>query len=244
MDFLRAELKSVDEKSGTWTAVASAAVVDRDNERVMPRCLSWRTPTVPVHIDHDLSIKSLVGRCKPYYDHTGTLLVDGKWGTSELAQSTRRAVMDGSLDAMSIVFIDAVRAKGGDGIMEIQGGELIATDWVTIPSCTASRVLAARGYGGLTVADARRYAMRALVELVELDLAEARAVADRGGPYKSAAPTNPGDVRSVLAEAKQLLADLAAPPGARPKPPEAKAVAPDRLPTSLFDVWNRQREDR
>jgi hypothetical protein len=204
MDFLRAELKSVDEKSGTWTAVASAAVVDRDNERVMPRCLSWRTPTVPVHIDHDLSIKSLVGRCRPYYDHTGTLLVDGKWGTSELAQSTRQAVMDGSLDAMSIVFIDAVRAKGDDGIMEIQGGELIATDWVTIPSCTASRVLAARGYsGGLSVADARRYAMRTLVELAELDLAEARAASTR-----AERPPDPADFPAALAQAKQFLADL------------------------------------
>lgn len=211
MDFLRAELKSVDDTRGTWTAIASAAVIDRDNERVVARSLSWRTPTIPVHIDHDLSIKSLVGRCTPYYDHAGTLLVDGKWGTSELAQATRRAVNDGSLDAMSIVFIDAVRAKGADGIMEIQGGELIATDWVTIPSCTASRVLASRGYGPnpTTVADARRIARQAMRDLVELDLAEARRNLDRIDSYKAArAEPDPANIRDALADAKAFLADL------------------------------------
>lgn len=213
MDFLRAELKSVDESSGTWTAVASAAVIDRDHERVMPRSMTWRTPTIPCHVDHDLSIKSLVGRCTPYYDKTGALLVDGKWGTSLLAQSTRQAVMDGSLDSMSIVFIDAVRAKGPDGIMEIQSGELIATDWVTIPSCTASRVLAARGYGNsLTVGDARRIARQAMLDLARLDLDLARRGLDRIDGAKSirTGQVTPAEVRSALADAKQFLAALSA----------------------------------
>lgn len=206
MDFLHTELKSVDEGSGTWVAVASAASVDRDGERVLPRSLTWRTPTVPVHAGHNFRIESLVGRATPRYDQSGALLVDGKFGTSPLAQATRQAVLDGSLDSMSIVFIGAKKAQGKDGIMEITAGELVSCDWVTIPSNADARVLAARGFGaGPTPGEAQRIVMRTLVELAELDLAEARRLDDASTRTKAARDADP---RAVLAEAQALLRTL------------------------------------
>lgn len=212
MDFLSTTLKSVDESSGTWTAVASAASVDRDGERVLPRALTWRTPTVPVHAGHNFKVESLVGRATPRYDPSGALLVDGKFGTSDLAQATRRAVLDGSLDSMSIAFIDAKRSQGKDGIPEITAGELISCDWVTIPSNADARVLAARDYGGSpSVTEARRMVMRTLMELAELDIAEARRGLDRIDSYKKARRAERytlADFPRVLADAEAFLANL------------------------------------
>ena len=238
MDFLRTELKSVDE-NGSWTAVANASgVLDRDNERVMPRALVWKTTSIPVHVDHRLTVETLVGRGTPYYDAKGMLLIDGKFNTSEMAQATRRKVLDGSLDSMSIVMHDTKRERAADGVMEIVGGELIACDWVTVPSNYESRVLSARSYGAsMTVADARRFAMRTLMQLAELDIAEANRALDRNDAAKGRESTDPTDLRAALADAKAFLASLAAPASTTPKP-QAKATT--RQPGSLWDVFNRE----
>lgn len=240
--FLNTTLKSVDESSGTWTSVANASgVLDRDNERVMPRALIWKTATVPVHVDHRFTVETLVGRGRPYYDANGMLLIDGKFNTSEMGQATRRKVLDGSLDSMSIVMHDTKREQAADGVMEIVGGELIACDWVTIPSNYESRVLAARGYEpctvgeahaalfstGATVAEARRFAMQTIMQLAELDLADAR----RG----FVADPDPADLDAVLADAKQFLAELSRP--ATAAPPRTKASKPrPREIKCLYDV--------
>lgn len=172
-EFLHAEVKAVDSR-GSWTAVANAPVIDRDGERVLPRALTWRTPTIPVHAGHNFKVESLVGRAKPYYDAKGVLLVDGTFGSTPLAQSTRQAVLDGTLTDMSIVFGSATKAKGSDGATEITSGELVACDFVTIPSNPDARVLAARGFGvdGMTVAEARAFVQATLKDLVRLELAD------------------------------------------------------------------------
>lgn len=176
MNWLATELKSADR--GGWTAVAnSPAVVDRDGERILPHAFTWKTATIPVHANHRLDVTALVGRGKPWYDATGTLMIDGTWGSSELAQQTRRAVLDGVLDSMSVVFIDSERRTGDDGVTEITSGELIACDWVSVPSNHGAVVLSARGYQPGSVAEARRYALEARKILAELDAAEQRRVA-------------------------------------------------------------------
>lgn len=183
-DFLHAELKAVDSK-GSWTAVANAAVIDRDGERILPRALSWRTSTIPVHAGHNFKVESLVGRAKPYYDAKGTLMVDGRFGGSPLAQATRQAVLDGTLTDMSIVFLGATKAKGRDGATEITSGELVACDFVTIPSNPDARVLAARGFGGdgMTVAEARAFLQATILDIAALELADAERFLDQSrGP--------------------------------------------------------------
>lgn len=203
MDFLRTTLKSVDD-NGTWTSVASSPSIDRDGERVLPRSLTWRTPTIPVHCGHAFKVEQLVGRAKPYYDQNGFLLVDGKFNSTDLAQTTRRAVLDGSLDSMSVVMVDVKRAEGKDGVTEITGGELVACDWVTIPSNVEARVLAARAWNP-TVAEARAMAHQAMLDLARLDLDEAGAVLRR---LDKAAGVSPAEFRSALGDAQQLLRDL------------------------------------
>lgn len=175
-EYLHAEVKAVDSK-GSWTAVANVPVLDRDGERILPGALTWRTSSVPVHAGHNFKVESLVGRAKPYYDARGTLMVDGTFGTSALAQATREAVLDGTLTDMSIVFVGATKTKAADGATEITSGELVACDFVTIASNPDARVLAARGVtGGMTVAEAKAFVQQALRDLVALEIKDAERV--------------------------------------------------------------------
>lgn len=179
-EFLGAEVKDID-PNGTWTAVASAPVLDRDNERILPGALLWRSPSIPVHAGHSFKVESLIGRCSPRYDAKGVLWVDGRFGSSTLAQATRAQVVDGTLNTMSIVFTNAAKRQSKDGThTEVVSGELVACDFVTIPSNPDALVLSARGNGhGMTVAEARRLADKALRDLVKLDLQEAARILER-----------------------------------------------------------------
>lgn len=180
--YLSAEVKAVDAK-GSWTAIANAPSIDRDGERILPGALIWRTPSIPVHAGHNFKVESLVGRCSPRYDSNGVLMVDGTFGSTELAQRTREQVVDGTLTDMSIVFMSPTKRKAKDGVTEVTSGELVACDFVTIASNVDARVLAARGHElGITVAEARELANKTLMDLAMLELDDAQRVldADRG----------------------------------------------------------------
>lgn len=214
MNYLHAEVKAVD-STGSWTAVASSNNVDRDGERVVAGGLRWRTESIPVHCGHNFKVESLVGRAKPYYESNGMLLVDGKFNTTSLAQQTRQAVLDGSLSDMSIVFIDAQRRKGEDGVPEVTSAELVAVDWVTIPSNVDARVLAARAYGSgsPTVAEAQQMARQVMLDLAKLDLDQARAGIDRLDATKGRRPeaVTPADLRAAIRDTEKFLDDLRSP---------------------------------
>lgn len=178
--YLPAEVKAIDSK-GSWTAVANSPVIDRDGERILPKALHWRTPSIPVHAGHSFKVESLVGRCSPYYDASGTLLVDGTFGGSALAQATRAQVLDGTLDSMSIVFTGANKRTGSDGTTEITSGELVACDFVTIPSNPDAVVLAARGLAPvMTVTEAREIVRDTTLWLARLELADTARYLDAG----------------------------------------------------------------
>lgn len=201
------QVKAVD-STGSWTAVASSPAVDRDTERIVARALHWKTEKLPTHAGHNFKIESLVGRVRPYYDPGGLLLVDGKWGSSDLAQHTRRLVMDGVLDSMSIVFTGAQKSRSEkDGVTEITAGELVAVDWVSIPSNHEARVLAARAWqdrDGL-LHEARLAAIQAQMDLARLTLA------DTAHQTREAVTVDPAGLRKELAELQAFLTALSTP---------------------------------
>jgi HK97 family phage prohead protease len=164
---LRAKIASVD--AGGWTAVANAPVVDRDGERIVAGAFEPLPTSVPVHANHEMRVEALVGRAVPRY-RGGVLYVDGTFATTPLAQATRQLVLDGVLDAMSVVFLDAER-RNVDGVATITKAELIACDFVTIGANQDARVLTSRGLRGRTPGQARLMAFKAGITALEADLA-------------------------------------------------------------------------
>jgi phage head maturation protease len=164
---LRAKIATVD--AGGWTAVASAPTLDRDGEVIAAGALWWSSASVPVHLNHDLRVEALVGRARPRYQG-GKLIIDGVFAGTELAASTRQLVLDGVLDSMSVVFHDAER-KLVDQVPTITKGELVAVDFVSVPSNRDAVVLSVRSLQNRTPGQARLMAFKAGITALEADLA-------------------------------------------------------------------------
>lgn len=164
--------------AGGFTAIASTGSVDRDGEVVAPGCFAHPTlpDSVPVHLDHNLTVAGLVGRGRPYYVGD-QLWIDGRFSSTPEAQSARRKAAEGVLDSMSIVF-RGLEWRTVDGVRTCVRGDLLAADLVTVPSQPQARVLSVRGgLGGPSVVpQARRVLADALLELARVELKHARSV--------------------------------------------------------------------
>jgi HK97 family phage prohead protease len=164
---LRAKIATVD--AGGWTAVASAPTLDRDGEVIAAGAFEPLPASVPVHLNHELRVESLVGRARPRYQG-GKLIIDGVFAGTELAASTRQLVLDGTLNTMSVVFIGSQR-KTIDQVPTITRAELVAVDFVSIPSNRDAVVLSARSLQNRTPGQARLMAFKAGITALEADLA-------------------------------------------------------------------------
>ncbi len=164
---LRAKIASVD--AGGWTAVASAPTLDRDGEVIAAGAFEPLPATVPVHLNHELRVEALVGRAVPRYQG-GKLIIDGVFAGTELAASTRQLVLDGTLTTMSVVFIGSQR-KTIDQVPTITRAELVAVDFVSIPSNRDAVVLSARSLQNRTPGQAHLLAYKAAIDAFEADLA-------------------------------------------------------------------------
>ncbi len=195
---LNAPITKADGDAGTFTAVASAPTLDRDGEVIDAFAFDPLPASVPVHDGH---FGQIVGRAFPHYDSRGVLVVNGKFSTIDEAQRVRTLVREGVLDAMSVVFHDPVR-RTVDGVPHITKGELLAADFVSIPSNRDALVSSVRSVRKPRPGPVLR-SVNAQIALVEaelflLDLDEA----DR---RKSAKETR---VYQTLREAQELLDDL------------------------------------
>jgi HK97 family phage prohead protease len=194
-----------DAGSGTWEAVASTDSVDRDGEIVDRWAFRQLPPSVPTHDNHNLN--KVVGRCVPRYDARGILHVAGRFSAIPEAQRTRQLVVEGTINAMSVMFHNPTRQKDRDGITHITSGELLAVDFVTVPSQRDALVTSARGFGSRWSDDdperARLAAWRARIDALKSDLELLPRPSGRGR-----------DARAVrkfyaeLADAHELLKSL------------------------------------
>ena len=193
---LVALVKSVDEKgAGSWTAVASAPSVDRDGEVIEGKAFEPLPTTVPVRDGHFGG--ELVGSGHPYY-RGDVLHLDGRFASTERAQEVRTLVREGHLATMSVVFLPR-QDREVDGRRHITDAELLAVDFVEIPSNRDARVLAARGWRQdepLELRQIRAEVAKSLAYLAELDLAEVRRL------------ERPIDPRQEIADLRRFLAEL------------------------------------
>lgn len=183
--------------AGTWTAVASAPTLDRDGEVVDPFAFAPLPASVPVHDGHRFD--RVVGRAVPRYDAQGTLYVDGRFSSIPEAQRTRTLVLEGVLDSMSVAFHNPVRTNV-EGTPHITKGELLAVDFVSVPSNRDARVVAVRALGLPSSAAAWKARIAAMeAELALLDLHHA----------KRSRPPSLARLYAQLAEAQAFLSSLA-----------------------------------
>lgn len=184
-DLKRAPATVAAADAGGFTAIASTGSVDRDGEVILPGALAPLPKSVPVHVDHNLTVAGLVGRGRPYYVGD-QLRIDATFSNTPEAQSARQKAADGVLDSMSIVF-RGEQWRQVDGVRTCVKGELFAVDLVTIPSNRDARLLSVRGYTpSAPVSEARRAVADALLELAREELKDAgRVLRDgRNGPLR------------------------------------------------------------
>ncbi|MBA3488266.1 MAG: hypothetical protein H0T78_01765 [Longispora sp.] len=204
-DFLAASIKSVDDTgNGRFTAVASAPTVDRDGEVIVPGAMEPLPKSIPVHDGHPVGAQAgrqPIARARPYYKN-GVLYVEGYFASTPDAQATRQKVMEGVLDSMSIMFHRPER-ETVKGVPTITKAELLAADFVGIPSNREARVISARAYGSTDerIERMRMKVLAAKAALAALDAREFLAELDRK-------PRTHADGLRVLAEGKALLAEL------------------------------------
>lgn len=205
-----AEIKAAND--GTFEAIMSAPTLDRDGEVVDALAFAPLPAKITVDIDHDMSVRSVVGSGQPFYDESGVLKIKGQFASTPLAQEVRTLVKEGHVDRMSVTFRAAQRGIGEDGIQHVTKGELLNVAFVVIPSNREAAVLAAKS-GLLTTDEAR--------ELAGLD----PLAADTATEELTGVDALRADVQRLAAELDEVKATVA---GLVAKSfPEAPEAAPD-----------------
>lgn len=133
---------------GEWSAVLSAPVLDRDNEVIAGKAFAADRPLpaiIPIHVDHDMSVRGLVGSARPYYD--GDILkASGTFASTPYAQTVRTMVLEGHLRTMSVGFMSP-RVEMREGKRTVVSAELLEGSFVTVPSNRDALVDSAKQYG-------------------------------------------------------------------------------------------------
>ena len=111
-----AEIKASDGDSGTgsFTAVASRPVIDRDNEIVDAYCFAPLPLSIPLLVNHSWKTDG-VGRATPSYNADGDLLVTGVFAPTQKGQELRRLVADGFIDSTSVGFLSPQYENDSNG---------------------------------------------------------------------------------------------------------------------------------
>jgi hypothetical protein len=193
--YLPLEVKSVNADAGTWTAIASTPSIDRDDEVLEGRCFE-PLPSRPVPVRNGHVAGEQVGSGQPRYEGN-VLLLDGRFASTPKAQEVRTLVTEGHLTSMSVVFLP-ISDRQVDGRLHITRAELLAVDWVEIPSNRDARVLVARS-------------VRSVPPLDRLALAKARIAALQAELAllpPEPAPPSMAKAYADLAECQAFLADL------------------------------------
>ena len=160
------------EKNG-FQAVASTPSIDHDNESLQLGCFNPLPATIPVHADHVISVEHIVARARPYYDGN-RLMLDGRWASTEKAETVRALVNEGFVTDMSVFFCDAEK-KMVNGVRTVVKGTLKSVDFVSIACNRDARVLSSRSLGGdLALMAVKKELLQLEIALDEMTLADAR----------------------------------------------------------------------
>ena len=134
---------SIQEVNGKMTIVASDETVDRSGEVVRARQwdLSNFLKSPRLLVDHDYSVKSIVGKAVNARVENAKLLFEPLYhDITELARQVKEMVDQGFLDTVSVGFI---RKGEGNNVVN----ELLEISFVAVPANPNARVLAVKDIG-------------------------------------------------------------------------------------------------
>ena len=144
--FATMEVKAIDDgDAGGFEAVLSAPTLDRDGEVIDYGAFDPLPNSIPILADHEASVRSLVGRAQPFYDGQ-VLKVRGKFASNDFAQYCRGLLLDGTLDSMSVGFMQPERTTR-DSTPHITRAEILEGSFVVIPSNRQAAVVMAKSFG-------------------------------------------------------------------------------------------------
>lgn len=178
------EVKAVDDGSsfGSFEAVLSAPTVDRDNEVIESGAFEPLPAQIPVHADHDMMTRSLVGSAVPFYEK-GVLKLRGTFASTPKAQEIRTLVKEGHLTVMSAGFMNP-RIELKEGRRHIVKSELLEGSFVPVASCREAVVTGAKTPSPSTPPE--RKAVEGSYEQLREELRDAAAALTGGYAYLSA----------------------------------------------------------
>lgn len=158
---------------GGFTAVLSTPTMDRDDDELMRD--EWIEPlpkSIPIDIDHQMSVEGTVGSGRPYFDDGGRLMLDARFASTEKAQNVRSLVKDGHIGTVSVAFLNRRGTEKGAKPRR----ELLNAGIVAVPANPEAVILSSKA-----------------LDLVE---AHAKAAADSADEKASDKPKPPyGNVR-------------------------------------------------
>lgn len=195
---LAATVKATTENGG-FVAVASMPSLDRDGEVIQAGAFNPLRDSVPIHIDHDMTTRGIVGRARPYYEGD-RLMLEGTFAKTPSAQEIRGLVVDGMIGHMSVGFMAAKRSTR-DGVPTITAAELLEVSFVTVPSLREAMVLQSRSFRPQSGRE-QAARVRALLAVAEAELALTHA-----SGFQAREAARQVDPEAVVARAKRLLAD-------------------------------------
>lgn len=155
-NYVAASVKAAEDDAGpgSFEAVLSTGVVDRDGEVVEPRAFEPLPDHITLDVDHGLSTQTTVASGRPYYDGD-VLKVAGTFSSIARAQEVRTLVVEGHIRTLSVAFRTQER-QVKDGVPHITKGELLNAAFVAIPANPQALVLSAKAGARNSAQDAER----------------------------------------------------------------------------------------
>lgn len=147
---IKSTTKDTNAPYGSFEAILSVPVEDRDGEVVDAKCFDPLPDHITIDVDHAMTVEKTVASGRPFYDGE-VLKFAGTYASHPLAQMTRSLVDEGHIRTMSVAYMNArYEVDEKDGLPHLRSAELLNAGIVGIPSnrealITASKSLAAQG---------------------------------------------------------------------------------------------------
>ena len=219
---------------GEFTAIAAAYTVDRVGDQIIPGAFAktiahWQASgkRVPLHWDHQGEAHNVIGSLDPanMKEVDAGLQVSGRVDleNSETAREAWRSMKNGSMSLSFGYLVTQATKRKSDGINELREIDLFEVSIVPAPANPDTRILSMK-----SAAEQREEAARVEREVEQIQIPDV--------PAAPPAPEEPEidlahelqEVKSQLAETRELLEDLRKKADETDKEPQARSVDPLR----------------
>jgi HK97 family phage prohead protease len=132
--------------NGSFEAVLSVPVKDRDGEVVDAGAFNPLPPHMPIDLDHAMTVEKTVASGRPFYDGD-VLKFEGTYASHPLAQMVRSLVDEGHIRTMSVAYMNGrYEIDEKDGLPHLRSAELLNAGIVGIPANREALITASKSF--------------------------------------------------------------------------------------------------